>query len=181
MKFSKLLTLSALSVLVVAPAMAVPVNYGTGIHHWVKSCDLGNGAGTSEYVGMYSCPPYVTLPPNCHCTLTTYDFPVDNPYPYFRVVTGTDVGGDPGVVQVIVDEFEAIQCGASVKPDDGDVCGAPFTTVPTTDLNPNLVRLIESLRPDIEKQTGVPVKSFSYSNTKPLGTTQTPASAKAPR
>jgi hypothetical protein len=66
MKFSKLLTLSALSVLVVAPAMAVPVNYGTGIHHWVKSCGLGNGAGTSEYVGMYSCPavrdPAVQLP-----------------------------------------------------------------------------------------------------------------------
>lgn len=48
----------------------------------------------------------------------------------------------------------------------------------------NLVRLIESLRPDIEKQTGLPVKSFNYSNTKPLGTTpatQAPASVQTPR
>jgi hypothetical protein len=46
------------------------------------------------------------------------------------------------------------------------------------------VRLIESLRPDIEKQTGLPVKSFNYSNTKPLGTTpatQAPASVQTPR
>jgi hypothetical protein len=63
-----LLTL-ALAVVLASSAMAVPVNYGTGIHHWVKSCDLGNGAGTAEYVGASSCPPYVVLPPNFRSTI----------------------------------------------------------------------------------------------------------------
>src|SRR4051794_14562955 len=142
-----LLLALALAVVLASAAMAVPVNYGTGIHHWVKSCDLGNGAGTAEYVGASSCPPYVVLPPNCHCTMTTYDFPVDNPYPYFRVATGTD-NGDPGHVHVIIDEFEAIQCGLTVASDDSDeggVCGAPFSVKAATRVNPNLQKLIESL------------------------------------
>jgi hypothetical protein len=160
----------AITVVLASSAMAVPVNYGTGIHHWVKSCDLGNGTGTTEYVGAHSCPPYVVLPPNCHCTMTTYDFPVDNPYPYFRVVTGTD-GNDPGHVHVIIDEFQSIQCGLTVASDDNDedgVCGAPFLTTAADRVNPNLQKLIESLAGDIEKVTGTPVRSFTYEYAEPL-------------
>lgn|GEM_PF-3204883 len=163
------LTLLALAVaiaLVAQPAGAYVVHYGTGLHHWVKSCTFADGHGTSEYVGASSCPPYVTLPLNCTCTYTTYDFPVGNPYPYFRVVTGTD-DGNPGNVNVIIDDAEVIQCGVTVEPvcDDGEgTCGAPFLTVPVdaSQVNPGLRDLVESLRPGIEKATGTPVKSFSY-------------------
>ncbi len=56
------------------------------------------------------------------------------------MVTGTDTGNDPGTVHVIIDEFEAIQCGLSVQSDDDprSICGAPFSVVPATQVNPNL-------------------------------------------
>jgi len=163
----------ALGVVLALPAGATVVHYGTGLHHWVKSCGpYADGHSTAQYVGASSCPPYVTLPPECHCTLTWYDFPVGNPYPYFRVATGT--GDDnPGTVDVIVDGAEVIQCGLSDAPvcDDGEgVCGNTFSTVPAdaSEINPNLRELIESFRDDIEQKTGVPVKTFTYRLAKPL-------------
>lgn len=168
------LTLLALGVAVALPANALPVHYGTGLHHWVKSCGPypPDGHSTAAYVGASACPPYVTLPPECHCTLTWYDFPVGNPYPYFRVATGTD-DDNPGDVDVIIDSAEVIQCGLSDEPvcDDGEgVCGNEFATLPAhaSEINPNLRELIESFRDEIQQKTGVPVKSFSYRLAKPL-------------
>lgn len=167
------LTLLALGVAVALPAAAAPVHYGTGLYHWVKSCGpYADGHSTVQYVGASSCPPLAVLPPECTCTKTTYDFPVGNPYPYFRVVTGTD-DGNPGDVDVIVDSAEVIQCGLSEEPvcgDDQGTCGDPFATVPAdaSEINPNLRELIESFRDEIEQKTGVPVKSFSYRLAKPL-------------
>ncbi len=167
------LALLAIGVAVSLPANALPVNYGTGLHHWVKSCGpYADGHSTAQYVGASSCPPYVTLPPECHCTLTWYDFPVGNPYPYFRVATGTD-DNNPGDVDVIIDSTEVIQCGLAGAPvcDDGEgVCGNTFSTVPAhaSEINPNLRELIESFRGEIEQKTGVPVKSFTYRLAQPL-------------
>ena len=167
------LTLLALGVVVALPAAAAPVHYGTGLYHWVKSCGpYPDGHSTAQYVGASSCPPYAVLPPECRCTMTTYDFPVGNPYPYFRVVTGTDEG-NPGDVDVIVDSAEVIQCGLVASPvcDDGQgTCGDPFATfpAPASEINPNLRELIESFRDEIEQKTGVPVESFTYRLAKPL-------------
>jgi hypothetical protein len=107
----------------------------------------------------------VTLPAGCVCQYTPYDFPVGNPYPYLRVQTGVD-GNNPGHINVTLDTAEVIQCGASVTPapDDQGVCGDPWINVPAdaSQVNPNILRMMDSLRPDIEQQTGVPVKSFTY-------------------
>lgn len=167
------LTLLALGVAVALPAAARPVHYGTGIYHWVKSCGpYADGHSTVQYVGASSCPPLAVLPPECTCTMSTHDFPVGNPYPVFRVVTGTNEG-NPGNVDVIVDGAEVIQCGLDASPvcDDGQgTCGDPFATFPAeaSEINPNLRELIETFRDEIEQQTGVPVESFTYRLAKPL-------------
>jgi hypothetical protein len=75
-------------------------------------------------------------------------------------------------VHVIIDDAEVIQCGTTVEPvcDDGEgPCGAPFLTLPVdaSQVNPGVRDLVESLRPEIEKKTGTPVRSFSYSIAKP--------------
>lgn len=165
----KKLTLLALGIAVVLlaqPAGAYVVHYGTGLHHWVKSCTYPDGHGTSEYVGASSCPPYVVLPSNCTCTYTSYDFPVGNPYPYFRVVAGPD-DNNPGNVNVIVDAAQVIECGVTVEStcDNGEgACGAAFTTVPAdaSQINPGVLELLEALRPEMEQKMGTPVRSFTY-------------------
>ncbi|HEV7669241.1 MAG TPA: hypothetical protein VGS22_11990 [Thermoanaerobaculia bacterium] len=163
----------ALGVALALPAGAAPVHYGTGLYHWVKSCGpYSDGHSTAQYVGASSCPPLAVLPAECHCTMTTYDFPVGNPYPYFRVATGTDEN-NPGNVDVIIDSAEVIQCGLDDSPVCGDgegSCGEPFATFPAhaSEINPNLRQLIESFRGEIEQQTGTPVKTFSYRLAKPL-------------
>lgn len=155
------------------PALAEVINFHTGIHHWVKTCGpFADGSWTQEYVGQSSCPPLAVLPPNCSCNLTPYDFPVDNPYPYLiRVQTGVslDNTGKPdgsGNVNVTVDSSQAIQCGVTVipAPDDQSVCGAPWTVVPAdpSQIDPNLLQIVQGLVPNIEQQTGVPVQSFTW-------------------
>ncbi len=155
----------ALTVVLASPALATVVNYGTGIHHWVLECGPypPDGHGSAAYVSMYACPPYVTLPAGCTCMLTPYDFPVGNPYPAIRVQTAVD-NGNPGHINVILDQNEVIQCGATVEPTDQDPCGAPYNVVPadTKQVNPNILRLLDSLRPDIQQKTGAPVESFTY-------------------
>jgi hypothetical protein len=151
--------------LALAPALAVPVNYGTGIYHWALTCGpFSDGHWTVQYVGSSVCPN--SPPPGCTCTKTIYDFPYNNPYPYLRINTGFGPG-DPGTIHVILDETGAIQCGTTVKPPTNGqpTCGAPFITVPTdpSQVDPNILDEIESLVPDIEQQTGSPVQSFEYS------------------
>ncbi len=174
-RFTLSLTFLVLAVgfVVTLPANAYLVHYGTGLHHWVKSCGpYADGHSTSEYVGASACPPNAILPAECRCTYTTYDFPVGNPYPYFRVVAGTN-DDNPGDVDVIIDSADVIQCGLSDEPvcDDGEgVCGNTFSTVPAdaSQVNPNLRELIESFRDEIEQKTGRPVESFSYRFAQPL-------------
>jgi hypothetical protein len=176
------LSLAALTLAVAltlfAPVLhAEVVNYGTGIHHWVLACGpYADGHSTDTYVGASSCPPYVTLPPECVCELTPYDFPVNNPYPYMRVQTGVplDGNGNPstsGVLNVIVDTSQAIECGTLVTPpanNDG-VCGAPYTTIPTTQsqVDPTAVQTVSSLIPSIEQQTGVRILTINWLSTQP--------------
>lgn len=151
--------------------MAAPVHYGTGIYHWVLSCGPypPDGHSTAAYVGSSVCPN--NPPTGCHCTMTTYDFPYNNPYPYLRINTGSDPN-DPGNVHVILDQVGAIQCGATVRPaDDGrGTCGDPFYVIPAaaSQIDQGILDVVESLRSDIEGQTGTPVRVFSYSNAKPL-------------
>ncbi len=173
-----LAALAAASLIALAPPLqAVPVNYGTGIHHWVLACGpYPDGHSTDAYVGASSCPPYVTLPPECTCILTTYDFPVDNPYPYLRVQTGVPVGSDgnptnSGVLNVIVDSTQAIECGTLIIPaanNDG-VCGAIYSTNPTTQsqVDPNAVKAVTSLIPNIQQQLGVTIQTINWSATQP--------------
>lgn len=158
-----------LAVAVAQPAQAVPVTYGTGIYHWALTCGpYPDGHSTVAYVGSSICPDHP--PAGCHCTKTIYDFPYNNPYPYLRINTGTDPK-DPGTVQVILDMSKAIQCGASVAPcSDHGTCGDFFNAFPAdaAQIDPKIVDAVESLRSDIEEQTGVPVDSFVYSFAQPL-------------
>jgi hypothetical protein len=171
----KLFVLSMLALMVVLaqPAAATVVTYGTGIHHWVLSCGpYADGHSTVQYVGSSVCPNNNPDPAHCSCSMTSYDFPVDNPYPYFRVVTGTDTD-DPGHVNVIVDTVKggAIQCGVTVipQPDDTGVCGAPFTTfrVDRQQVSPIVLKAVDALLPDLEKINGAPVTEVTYSLTQP--------------
>lgn len=168
----KMLALSvpALAVTLGQPAAATVVTYGTGIHHWVLSCGPypPDGHGTSQYVGSSVCPNNNPDPVNCKCQWTPYDFPVNNPYPDFRVVTGFDAN-DPGHVHVIVDAAQGgvIECGVSVIPEDDNtgVCGAPFTTMPISrsSVDPIVLKAVDALIPDLEKINGVVVTSVTYS------------------
>jgi hypothetical protein len=156
--------------LALAPAMAVPVNYGTGIYHWVLSCGpYPDGHSTDEYVGSSVCPN--NPPTGCHCTKTIYDFPYNNPYPYLRINTGFGPS-DPGTIVVILDETGAIECGTTVQPppQGRGSCGDPFNVAPAdpSQVDPAILNEVESLTPDIEKQTGVPVQSFLYFFASPL-------------
>ena len=172
----KLFVLSALALTVALaqPAAATVVTYGTGIHHWVLSCGPypPDGHGTSQYVGSSVCPNNNPDPAHCVCQWTPYDFPVNNPYPNIRVVTGFD-DGNPGHVHVILDSFQGgvIQCGVSVIPpdDNTDACGAPFTTTPVdpSRVDPSVLKAVDALIPDLEKINGVPVTSVTYSVAKP--------------
>ncbi|HKV12219.1 MAG TPA: hypothetical protein VJ725_29005 [Thermoanaerobaculia bacterium] len=144
------------------PALAAPVHYGTGIHHWAKICDnpYPGASQTVEYVGAASCPPYVTLPSNCRCVLTAHDFPVNNPYPYL-VATGFDVS-DPVHVDFIIDQAQVIQCNETTAPTpggqicNGDVCGDRFGLVPAdpATLEDGFLETAELLRPEFEKRAG---------------------------
>lgn len=159
----------ALAVAGAQPAVAAPVHYGTGIYHWVLSCGpFPDGHSTSQYVGSSVCPNHP--PTGCTCTMTTYDFPYNNPYPYLRINTGTDPN-DPGTVHVLLDTTKAIQCGVTVAPcSDHGTCGDPFNSVPAsaTQIDPRITQVVESLRSGIEEQTGAPVGSFTYSFAVPV-------------
>jgi hypothetical protein len=172
----------ALTVILAGPALAEVVNYGTGIHHWVIECGPypPDGHGSVEIVSMYACPPYVpSLPDGCRCMQTPYDFPVGNPYPAIRIQTAVD-NGDPGHIHVILDQNGVIQCGSTVEPTDQDPCGSPYNIVPADpkQVNPNTLRLMDSLRPDIQEKTGVPVDSFTYWYAQPQTQSAQPKSAK---
>jgi hypothetical protein len=160
-----------LAVVLARPASSTVVTYGTGIHHWVLSCGpFADGHSTAQYVGSSVCPN--NPPAGCTCTLTSYDFPVNNPYPTLRVVGGTD-DGDPGHVHVIIDSTKAgaIQCGVTVipRPDDTGVCGAPFNTYPVdrSKVDPIALQAVDGFLPDLEKINGVPVTEVDYSVTNP--------------
>jgi hypothetical protein len=172
-KLLKLFVLSslALAAVVAQPASATVVTYGTGLHHWVLSCGpYPDGHSTAQYVGSSVCPYNIPDPAHCSCHMTTYDFPVNNPYPYFRVVSGPD-SGDPGTVHVIIDSAKAgaIQCGVTVipRPDDTGVCGAPFNIFPidASQVDPIVRNAVDNFLPDLEKIDGVPVTSVIYSTT----------------
>ncbi|HSN86743.1 MAG TPA: hypothetical protein VL025_08295 [Thermoanaerobaculia bacterium] len=160
-----LLIALALTVMASTAAMAAPVHYGTGIYLWALSCGpFPDGHSTVAYVSSSVCPN--NPPAGCTCTRTTHDFPVDHPYPT-RVAPGVNPE-DPGDVTVLLDAEGAIQCGATVQPpvEDNGTCGAPFTGTPVdaSEVAPELLELVESLRFEIEDKTGVPVHSFSYVN-----------------
>jgi hypothetical protein len=139
----------ALTVILAGPALAEVVNYGT------------------------------SLPAGCTCMQTPYDFPVGNPYPAIRIQTAVD-DGDPGHIHVILDQNGVIQCGSTVEPTDQDPCGSPYNIVPADpkQVNPNTLRLMDSLRPDIQEKTGVPVDSFTYWYAQPQTQSAQPKSAK---
>lgn len=149
------------------PATAKTVFYGTGIHHWAKTCHYPNGQSTTAYVSAAECQ---NLPSNCTCNLTPHDFPVDNPYPY-RVATNFDVE-NPSNVNVIIDGQQVIECGVTVFPEplQEGVCGSPFLTVPVnaSEVEPAIVEAVNSLRLDLQLQTRVPVRSFHYFLAQPL-------------
>jgi hypothetical protein len=157
-----------LTVMAASPAAAAPVHYGTGIHLWALSCGpYPDGHSTVAYVSSSVCPN--NPPAGCTCTRTLHDFPTDHPYPS-RVVIGNPEpveGGEGGEVNVIIDFVGAIQCGATVQPpaEDTGTCGALFTTRPVEaeQVDPAFIELVESLRFEIEQQTGGPATfSFSY-------------------
>ena len=155
-----------LTVMAASPAAAAPKHYGTGIHLWALNCGpFPGGHSTVEYVSSAICPN--NPPPGCYCTQTLHDFPVDHPYPSRIVIGNPDPveGGGRGEVSVIVDLVGAIECGATVASDPNQAtCGAPFITNPTDPemVDPEIIREVEALRPEIEDQVGTRV-TFSYS------------------
>ncbi|MDY7095589.1 MAG: hypothetical protein SX243_21645 [Acidobacteriota bacterium] len=165
------LSLALAFVLVLAgSAAAAPVHYGTGIHLWVLHCGpYADGHSTAAYVSSSVCPN--NPPAECRCTRTRHDFPYDHPYPT-RIAAGNDTG-NPGDVNVFLDSVAAIQCGATVEPKEEPegTCGDPFLLqgAEEWEVEGEILEVIESLLPEIESETGVPVENVNYFFAQPLG------------
>lgn len=155
-----------LTAMAASPAVAAPINYGTGIHLWARMCGpFPDGHSTVEYVSSAICPS--NPGPGCTCVRTKHDFPTNHPYPT-RIVIGTPdpvEGGESGEVDVIIDVVGAIECGATVASDPRlATCGAPFNINPADPdlVDPEVINAVEALRPEIESEAGTSV-TFSYS------------------
>jgi hypothetical protein len=176
MKFRNALFLSlavAFVLVLAGSAVAAPVHYGTGIHLWALQCGpYADGHSTSAYVSSSICPN--NPPPECRCVRTLHDFPYDHPYPT-RIAAGNDTD-NPGDISVVLDSVAAIQCGATVPPKENPegTCGDLFLIYGAEEweVEPEILEVINSLLPDIESETGVPVESVNYFFAQPLGSEQ---------